>query len=239
MTRSTLSTPHLDHPFLEAFFFPNSAYRNRKPYIASTAAPTVTHQEDDHTKQNHDDEQRASSSATPSAKRSHEDPINRITSALPAVARHHTANEVRGNNNPMILEKSTRNDHIPDITSLFSNTPSQVQKDTAFDGLETHEVRSLSRSSPILSAEHREEPTEYENSETELPNNALLDPHTVGPYQSDYQADQAIQSDQSELETPVKDHEEDSSTILPDAEPAYRYSIKVRNNGKVLDPPSK
>ncbi|XP_043480652.1 uncharacterized protein LOC122510232 isoform X2 [Leptopilina heterotoma] len=215
---------------------------NRKPYIASTAAPTVTHQEDDHTKQNHDDEQRASSSATPSPKRSHEDPINRITSALPAVARHHTTNEIRGNTNPMILEKSTRNDHIPDITSLFSNAPSQVQKDTAFDGLETHEVRSLSRSSPILNAEHREEPTEYETgAETELPNNALLDPHTVGPYNSmlDYQSDQAIQSDQSELVTPIKDHEEDSSTILPDAEPAYRYSIKVRNNGKVLDPPSK
>ncbi|XP_051153095.1 uncharacterized protein LOC127276593 isoform X2 [Leptopilina boulardi] len=219
---------------------------NRKPYIASTAAPTVTHQEDDqHTKQlNHDDEQRASSSATSSPKRSHEDnPINRISSALPAVPRHHTINnnQVRGNTSPMILEKNTRPDHIPDITSLFSNTPSQVQKDSAFDGLETHEVRSLSRPSPILNVEHREESTDYDNAETELPNNSLLDPHTVGPYNSmqDYQSDQAIQSDQGELVTSVKDQEEDSSTILPDAETGYRYAIKVRNNGKVLNPPSK
>lgn len=218
-------------------------FRNHKPYTSTTAAPTETHQEDDHTKPEstkHDDEQRASSSASP--KRSHEDPIvNRISSALPASARHHTNNnEIRGNTNPMVIEKSTRPDHIPDITSLFSNTPSQVQKDSAFDGLETHEVRSLSRPSPVLSVEHREEPADYENVETELPNNALLDPHTVGPYNTmmDYQSDQAVQADQGELVTQVKNQEEDSSTILPDAEPDYRYSIKVRNNGKVLDPPS-
>lgn len=222
--------------------------RNRRPYITTTAAPTETHLEDDHTKHestklmdDNDDadanEQRpASPSATLAPERPHEDPIiNRIASSLSVSARHHIASDIRRMPDPIIIEKSTRPDHIPDITSLFSNAPTQVQKDSAFDGLETHEVRSISRSSPILSAEHREESADYENAETELPNNALEAAHTIGPYDSmkDYQ------SDQGDLVTPVKEQEEDSSTILPEAEPAYRYNIKVRSNGKVLDPPSK
>lgn len=215
-----------------------SFFRNRRPYITTTAAPTETPQEDDQTKpeptklnEDNHDEKPASSSATQAPVQPHEDPIiNRLASALPVSARHSTS-DIRRSPDPIILEKSTR-DHIPDIASLFSNTQTQVQKDSAFDGLETHEVRSISRSSPILNAEHREEPADYETAETELPNNALEDAHTVGPYDSV----QDFQADQGDLVTPMKEQEDDSSTILPDAEPAYRYSIKVRSNGKVLDP---
>ena len=150
---------------------------------------------------------------------------------MPASARHSTS-DIRRSPDPIIIEKSTRPDHIPDIASLFPNTQTQRQKDTAFDGLETHEVRSISRSSPILNAEHREEPVDYENAETELPNNALEAAHTIGPYDSM----QDFQADQGDLVTPMKEQDDDSSTILPEAEPAYRYNIKVRSNGKVLDP---
>lgn len=85
--------------------------------------------------------------------------------------------------------------------------------------------------------EHRESP-DYGDlaAETELPNNGLEDAHTIGPYDSvqDYVNDQPAAD-----ATMMKDQDDDSSTILPEAEPAYRYNIKVRTNGKVLDPPSK
>lgn len=83
--------------------------------------------------------------------------------------------------------------------------------------------------------EHRES-SDYGDlaAETELPNNGLENAHTIGPYDSlDYA------NDQPAADTMLKDQDDDSSTILPEAEPAYRYNIKVRTNGKVLDPPSK
>lgn len=143
----------------------------------------------------------------------------------------------------------TRPEHIPDIASLFTEraaVASQARKDSVFDGLETREVlrpsvsrvsSSSSSSSSEIRMEHRESP-DYGDlaAETESPNNGLEDAHTIGPYDSmqDYANDQPAAD-----ATMMKDQDDDSSTILPEAEPAYRYNIKVRTNGKVLDPPSK
>ncbi|XP_029156281.1 uncharacterized protein LOC114929075 isoform X1 [Nylanderia fulva] len=143
----------------------------------------------------------------------------------------------------------TRPEHIPDIASLFTEhaaVASQARKDSVFDGLETREILRPSASRPVVSSsssssemrmEHRESP-DYGDlaAETELPNNGLEDAHTIGPYDSvqDYVNDQPAAD-----ATMMKDQDDDSSTILPEAEPAYRYNIKVRTNGKVLDPPSK
>uniref|UniRef100_A0A0C9QB34 Nlrp5 protein n=1 Tax=Fopius arisanus TaxID=64838 RepID=A0A0C9QB34_9HYME len=138
-------------------------------------------------------------------------------------------------------EKITRPEEIPNITSIFTKGPGvQTRIETLFDGLETHEIRSLQRKNQQNQekiSEHHES-SDYENGETELPDNDLEDAKTIGPYDSsqDYANDQpetSISHDNS------KGPEEDTSTILPDAEPAYRYNIKVRSNGKVLDPPSK
>lgn len=90
-----------------------------------------------------------------------------------------------------------------------------------------------------MKVEHRESPDYAEpQGETETPNNGLEDAHTVGPYDSvqDYYANDQPEAAESSM---MKDQDDDSSTILPEAEPAYRYNIKVRTNGKVLDPPSK
>lgn len=153
-----------------------------------------------------------------------------------------------GETESVALEKTGRPEHLPDIASLFTDSP-QVHpaKDNVFEGLETHEIRSLSRASAsVLSVEHRQENADYEEEHpehaTEVPNNALEDAHTIGPYDSsaqDYQADQADQADHAGPASSQKDLDDDSSTVLPEAEPSYRYNIKVRSNGKVLDPPSK
>lgn len=161
-----------------------------------------------------------------------------------------------------------RPEHIPDIASLFTGhvavAASQARKDSVFDGLETREVLRPSVSRPVVSPasspfssemkmEHRESPDYGDlTAETELPNNGLEDAHTIGPYDSvqDYVNDQpadavaaaaasSSSSSSSDDSTMMKDQDDDSSTILPEAEPAYRYNIKVRTNGKVLDPPSK
>ncbi|XP_018354863.1 PREDICTED: uncharacterized protein LOC108755926 isoform X1 [Trachymyrmex septentrionalis] len=148
-----------------------------------------------------------------------------------------------------------RPEHIPDIASLFTGhvgaVTSQARKDSVFDGLETREVLRPSVSRPVVSSsfssemkmEHRESP-DYGDlvAETELPNNGLEDAHTIGPYDSvqDYVNDQPVDTAALSADSAMmKDQDDDSSTILPDAEPAYRYNIKVRTNGKVLDPPSK
>lgn len=149
-----------------------------------------------------------------------------------------------------------RPEHIPDIASLFTGhvaVASQARKDSVFDGLETREVLRPSVSRPVVSAsssfssemkmEHRES-SDYGDltAETELPNNGLEDAHTIGPYDSvqDYVNDQPADPAPSSADSAMmKDQDDDSSTILPEAEPAYRYNIKVRTNGKVLDPPSK
>lgn len=138
------------------------------------------------------------------------------------------------------VEKTTRPEDIPNITSLFTKGPGgQTRIETLFEGLETHEIRSLQRKNQEKIAEHPESP-DYENidMQTEMPDNALEDAKTIGPYDSN----QDYVNDQPETLTghdTSKGQEEDASTILPDAEPAYRYNIKVRSNGKVLDPPSK
>lgn len=149
-----------------------------------------------------------------------------------------------------------RPEHIPDIASLFTGhvaVASQARKDSVFDGLETREILRPSISRPVVSPasssfssemkmEHRESP-DYSDltAETELPNNGLEDAHTIGPYDSmqDYANDQPEMAMSSADSAMMKDQDDDSSTILPEAEPAYRYNIKVRTNGKVLDPPSK
>lgn len=149
-----------------------------------------------------------------------------------------------------------RPDHIPDIASLFTGhvaVASQARKDSVFDGLETREVLRPSVSRPVVPSsssfssemkmEHRESPDYGDlTAETELPNNGLEDAHTIGPYDSvqDYVNDQPMDTAPSSADSAMmKDQDDDSSTILPEAEPAYRYNIKVRTNGKVLDPPSK
>lgn len=153
----------------------------------------------------------------------------------------------------------TRPEHIPDLASLFTEhaaaaAASQARKDSVFDGLETREILRPSASRPVVSSssssemrmEHRESADHYSETdlletETELPNNGLEDAHTIGPYDSmqgyvnDQPADVAPAADSAMM----KDQDDDSSTILPVAETAYRFNIKVRTNGKVLDPPSK
>lgn len=148
----------------------------------------------------------------------------------------------------------TRPEHIPDLASLFTEhaaaaAASQARKDSVFDGLETREILRPSASHPVVSSsssemrmEHRES-ADYSDltAETELPNNGLEDAHTIGPYDSvqDYVNDQPADIASAADSAMMKDQDDDSSTILPEAEPAYRYNIKVRTNGKVLDPPSK
>lgn len=168
--------------------------------------------------------------------------------------------ERRRQTDAFVLE-NTRPDDIPDITSLFTagNDDGQVIRHQArkensasvFDGLETREVlRTASRpSTSDMKMEHRDS-LDYDvlsdapadihtdvQAETEPPNNGLEDAHTIGPYDTvqDYVNDQQDIGESAMM----KDQDDDSSTILPEAEPAYRYNIKVRTNGKVLDPPSK
>lgn len=166
--------------------------------------------------------------------------------------------------------KATRPVDIPDITSLFTDGPMvQSRKETAFDGLETHEVRSSSRANLRSKLEHRESPdnldqTSAVSSETEAPDSALEDSHTIGPYdsvQEDYVNDQPDEAsshvasplapgqsatnneqqeeEQAQRELEQQQQDEESSTFLPEAEPDYRYNMKWRSMGKVLDPPSK
>ncbi|XP_034935310.1 uncharacterized protein [Chelonus insularis] len=129
-----------------------------------------------------------------------------------------------------IKVKRIRTEDIPDITSLFtSNTGIKPRTESVFDGLETHEIRSIPRTNLPGSI--------YEKAKL-IPENGVEESKTIGPYESvqDYVNDEPESGIASEAS---KDQEEDSSTILPNAEPAYRYNIKVRSNGKVLDPPSK
>ncbi|XP_057320059.1 myb-like protein P isoform X2 [Microplitis mediator] len=133
----------------------------------------------------------------------------------------------------VIKEQRSRTEDIPDITSLFTGNPAiKSRTDTVFAGLETHEIRSLQRAS-------QQSPT-YDKAASQ-PENSLEESKTIGPYDSDqdYANDAPDHSNSPTSGDTSKDQEEDSSTILPDAEPAYRYNIKVRSNGKVLDPPSK
>ncbi|KAG8039065.1 hypothetical protein G9C98_003372 [Cotesia typhae] len=130
-----------------------------------------------------------------------------------------------------VIKERSRTEDIPDITSLFTGNPAiKSRTDTVFAGLETHEIRSLQRAS-------QQSPT-YDKTASQ-PDNAL-ESKTIGPYDSDQDyANDAPDNTNSGSGDVLKDQEEDLSTILPDAEPAYRYNIKVRSNGKVLDPPSK
>lgn len=126
------------------------------------------------------------------------------------------------------IEKEHRPDHLPDITSLFKDAPHVARKESVFDGLETHEIRSLSRGkNSEMRAEHREL-----DSETELPNNGLLESQTNGPYDS---VPEFVNDQPMETNLPNKDQEEESSTPLPQVETDERYSIKMRSNGKVLE----
>lgn len=202
-------------------------------------------------------EDNASTSDNKSEEKVSEDPIvNRLVTAVPAPTSGITAgteseSESESETSETIsetvpeddeeeelirepVEKHIAPDHIPDIASLFT-----TKKDSIFDGLETREVRPVPVPAPVPVSQPAEgNDDDYASAETELPNNALEDARTVGPYdgtQQDYVNDQPLQDEAS---APIKQLDDDSSTILPEAEPAYRYNIKVRSNGKVLDPPS-
>ncbi|XP_060822031.1 uncharacterized protein LOC132910385 isoform X1 [Bombus pascuorum] len=236
---------------------------NRRPYITTTSAPASDDQVDEHEESNasKNDEQNESSideKLTPEEESSvdeklPEDPVvsRLITTAVPASDKQQQPALSPSTSSPVITEDheqpsnaeldNTRPDHLPDITSLFTDTPGpQARKDSVFDGLKTREVhRSSLRSASDMKVEHRESPDYFEmHGETESPNNGLEDAHTVGPYDSvqDYYVNDQPEAAESSM---MKDQDDDSSTILPEAEPAYRYNIKVRTNGKVLDPPSK
>lgn len=141
-----------------------------------------------------------------------------------------------------------RPEHIPDIASLFSSAPSRdrvvasivssvpsrdrsVAKavDDVFAGLQTHEVRSSVRQQNSVQTS-RELDLDAEQPEVVQP--------TIGPYDSKDNGPDML-GDQ-----PVKDPpgaaglDDDSSTVLPETETSYKYNIKVRSNGKVLDPPT-
>lgn len=130
------------------------------------------------------------------------------------------------------LSGSKRPEHIPDITSLFTDSPinrggpsgKSVLLDDVFAGLQTHDVRSVLR--------QREESKEVEDE-------SLSDaPRTIGPYNSDTDAMENYQGDQPEQKQVSED---EASTEVPkeNAQTSYRYNIKIRSNGKVLDPPTK
>ncbi|XP_043280033.1 uncharacterized protein [Venturia canescens] len=162
------------------------------------------------------------------------------------------------------VAKSTRPDDIPDITSLFTDGPIVPRKETVFDGLETHEIRSSSRSNTRGKLEHREIPegslTEEKNADESVAGagSSEQESHTIGPYdsvQEDYVNDQPDEDPTSDTasvssslgngatgisgnEKEQQQQDEDSSTFLPEAEPDYRYNMKWRSMGKVLDPPS-
>ncbi|XP_033328988.1 narrow isoform X1 [Megalopta genalis] len=239
---------------------------NRRPYITTTSAPASDDQVDDHEEsslgnendgaqeENTDDENRTPEEGSSSVdEKSPEDPVvsRLITTAVSASDRPPSIPQ--STSSPVVTEdnreqptngelENTRPDHLPDITSLFTDSPApQARKENVFEGLQTREVhRSSLRSSTDMKVEHRESPDYLEpQSETESPNNGLEDAHTVGPYDSvqDYYVND--QPEPAAEPSMMKDQDDDSSTILPDAEPAYRYNIKVRTNGKVLDPPSK
>ncbi|XP_053983631.1 uncharacterized protein LOC128890699 isoform X1 [Hylaeus anthracinus] len=238
---------------------------NRRPYITTTLAPASDDQVNDHeeTNANKNDETQDNSdideNATPEEESSvdeklPEDPVvgRLITTAVPASDKRQQQPITPSTSSPVVTEDheeptnaeldKARPDHLPDITSLFTDSPQapQARSDNVFEGLKTREIhRSSLRSSSDMKVEHRESADYFETqSETESPNNGLEDAHTVGPYDSiqDYYANDQPEAAESSM---MKDQDDDSSTILPEAEPAYRYNIKVRTNGKVLDPPSK
>ncbi|XP_050463616.1 uncharacterized protein LOC126857843 isoform X1 [Cataglyphis hispanica] len=241
---------------------------NHRPYITTTSAPASDDQtsdredninvDDNHSDIDDQDEQTTSPEA---GEKLLEDPVvsRLITTAASASGNQQQQQQAVGtatsatsslfddDHERSVVDDDvddTRPEHIPDIASLFTEHASQARKDSVFDGLETREILRPSASRPVVPSssseirmEHRESP-DYSDlaAETELPNNGLQDAHTIGPYDSmqDYVNDQPAADS-----TMMKDQDDDSSTILPEAEPAYRYNIKVRTNGKVLDPPSK
>ncbi|XP_003695570.1 uncharacterized protein LOC100867331 isoform X1 [Apis florea] len=240
---------------------------NRRPYITTTSAPASDDQVDEH-EEGKNDEQNPSSQVDEKStaeeeeeeeeessveEKSREDPVvsRLITTAVPASDKQQSA-LTPSTSPPVVTEEqqptdadlpadNARPEHLLDITSLFTDSPGpQARKDNVFEGLQTREVhRSSLRSASNMKAEHRESPDYFEvRGETEAPNNGLEDAHTVGPYDSvqDYYVNDQPEAGESSM---MKDQDDDSSTILPEAEPAYRYNIKVRTNGKVLDPPSK
>ncbi|XP_063994693.1 uncharacterized protein LOC135172540 isoform X1 [Diachasmimorpha longicaudata] len=217
---------------------------NRRPYATTTTVPETDRDDadrldtsptnDEITEPKSDDhEQPENTEVSSEASAISEDPVvGRLMSTL--------SSSSQKKDELLPVEKTTRPEDIPNITSLFTKGPGgQTRIETLFEGLETHEIRSLQRKNQEKIAEHPESP-DYENidMQTEMPDNALEDAKTIGPYDSN----QDYVNDQPETLTghdTSKGQEEDASTILPDAEPAYRYNIKVRSNGKVLDPPSK
>ncbi|OAD52363.1 hypothetical protein WN48_01886 [Eufriesea mexicana] len=236
---------------------------NRRPYITTTSAPASDDQVDEHeesnaSKNDEQDESEIDEKSTPEEESSvdeklPEDPVvsRLITTAVPASDKQQQSVLTPSTPSPVVTEDheqptnseldNTRPDHLPDIASLFTDTPGpQARKDNVFEGLQTREVhRSSLRSASDMKVEHRESPDYVEiHGETESPNNGLEDAHTVGPYDSaqDYYVNDQPEAGESSM---MKDQDDDNSTILPEAEPAYRYNIKVRTNGKVLDPPSK
>ncbi|KZC12843.1 hypothetical protein WN55_04360, partial [Dufourea novaeangliae] len=247
---------------------------NRRPYITTTTTPASDDQVDDYedsianTNEKHPDyieengtpveEKEDEDKSSVVDEKLPEDPVvsRLITTAVPASDNHQPQSIKSSTSAPIVTEgheeptnpelDNTRPDHLPDIASLFTDSPAaapQARKENVFEGLQTREIhRSSLRSSSDMKVEHRDSPDYFEiqQSETESPNNGLEDAHTVGPYDSMQDYTQNDQPDASAAEpSMMKDLDDDSSTILPEAEPAYRYNIKVRSNGKVLDPPSK
>ncbi|XP_011265840.1 uncharacterized protein LOC105257123 isoform X1 [Camponotus floridanus] len=238
---------------------------NHRPYITTTSAPASDDQASDredntNVDYNYSDNQDEQATSPEANEKLSEDPVvsRLITTVAPASGNQQHAIETTSSTSLFDdgheHERSavsdvddTRPVHIPDITSLFTDNPvvtSQARKDSVFDGFETREILRPSASRPVIPPsssssdirmEHRESADYGDLTETELPNNGLENAHTIGPYDSmpDYA------NDQPAADTMLKDQDDDSSTILPEAEPAYRYNIKVRTNGKVLDPPSK
>ncbi|XP_012250960.2 uncharacterized protein LOC105683150 isoform X1 [Athalia rosae] len=226
---------------------------NRRPYLTTTTDASSVVEEENEDKASTDDN--ASTSDDKYQEKVSEDPIvNRLVTAVPASASASVTASATEAESPITIErnenletsgegeqgegddvialaeKHAAPENIPDITSLFA-----TRKDSVFDGLETREVRPILANSAVQTV--RENYNDYETAETGLPDNALEDAHTVGPYDDtrhDYVNDQPAQE---EPEAPLQ-RDDDTSTILPEAEPAYRYNIKVRSNGKVLDPPS-
>lgn len=128
------------------------------------------------------------------------------------------------------LENNSRPEHIPDIASLFVKRP--LNTDSVFAGLGTHEIRSI-----LQISEPKQKVVFTEHDEVQPSNNVITEASTIGPYDlidQDYQADE---SDSTMLEQQQQD--DDTSTVLPQSESSYKYNIKVRSNGKVLDPASK
>ncbi|XP_031788906.1 uncharacterized protein LOC116417902 isoform X2 [Nasonia vitripennis] len=109
---------------------------------------------------------------------------------------------------------------LPNITSFFARSLDNVPLN-----LGTHKIDSIVQTT-LLSKEY------VDTNQTKF-----AETPTIGPYDSliqDYQADEG-ETTFPKFSTGDNISDDDASTVIPEAGSLYKYNIKVRNNGKILD----